>query len=388
MLQRYLGTVMAAEPGSIGWLLDDDMRLDDRARAYLAWLPALRCDGADVVIGAYEGSSPNPPLNGLRVHLVDLLHNLHWLRNQPANSILPDRSPENSALRSRFPDYYYDLSRKHTAHLEMPHWLEPCFSGETVREARSRLLADAAGILGGAPITRPLVATTPTNPLAAAKDSVNRGGTTFILNHLALATTPNMTSTVRGQEARRSDMFWAIVNRHHRGMTIKSVGFPILHVGRGNAAQSLGVEKVQAEVIGSTLYAGVTDFLRSRPLHGLDFSNHELDEICKLADDHLALRWRMLEQSIHRIIGLRDSLRHAVRGDELQGLLHQLDDWFTPRTLERLRSDTGPHACAATREFLSSLRAVADDFASTSVCVDFIHAQLSSPQGHAVEPRA
>lgn len=376
MIQRYLGAMMAAEPGSIGWLLDDDMRLDDRARAYLAWLPSLRREGVDVVIGAYEGSSPNPPLNGLRVHLVDLLHNLLWLRNQPANSILPDRSTENSALRSRFPDYYYDLSRKHTAHLEMPHWLEPCFSGETVREARSRLLADAAGLLGGVPITRPLVAATPTNPVAAAKDSVNRGGTTFILNHLALATTPNLTTTVRGHEARRSDMFWAIVNRHYRGMTIKAVGFPVLHLDRRSTTPHLSVDKVQAEIIGSTLYAGVVDFLRSRPLHGLDFSSQDLDAICKLADDHLELRWRMLEQSLHRIIGIRESLRHATRGDELRELLQHLDEWFTSTTIARLRADTGVHTCQATRDFLSSWRAVADNFGSASVKIGAIHAQL------------
>jgi GT2 family glycosyltransferase len=376
MLQRYLGEVMASEPGSIGWLLDDDMRLDDRARSYLAWLPAFRREGVDVLIGAFDGASPNPPLNGLRVQLVDLVHNLHWLSKLPANAILPDRSGENSALRTEFPDYYYDLSRRHTAHLEMPHWLEPCFPGETVHEARSRLLADAIGLLDGVPITRPLVATTTANPLAEAKDSVNRGGSTFILNHRALSTTPNMASTVQGREARRSDMFWAILNRYYRGMTIKAVGFPVLHVGRGKVLQKLGVEKIQSEILGSTLYAGVTEFLRSQPRHGLKFSNQQLDEICKLADDHLALRWRMLEQSLHRIVGLRESLRHAKHGDELRELLRHLDEWFTPMTVAHLRADSGLHTCQATRDFLSSWRAVADDFASASVPIDFIQSQL------------
>jgi hypothetical protein len=187
MLQRYLGAMLAADTGSFGWVLDDDMRVDERARAYLPWLRAFRERGTDVLIGAYEGSSPNPPLNGLRVHLVDLLHNLHWLRNLPEDMALPDRTPENAALRARYPDYYYDLSRKHTGHLEMPHWIEPAVPGETVREGYSRLLNGAVGLLNGDPLTRPIIATPPSDPLASAKDSVNRGGSTFILNHRALS---------------------------------------------------------------------------------------------------------------------------------------------------------------------------------------------------------
>ncbi|PIE65599.1 MAG: hypothetical protein CSA24_02455, partial [Deltaproteobacteria bacterium] len=146
MLQRYLGAVLAADTGSFGWVLDDDMRVDARAEAYLPWLPAFRERGIDVLIGAYEGSSPNPPLNGLRVHLVDLLHNLHWLRNLPEGMVLPDRTAENDGLRARFPDYYYDLSRKHTGHLEMPDLIGEGRSGSLLpwRGRRCRGFRDRA----------------------------------------------------------------------------------------------------------------------------------------------------------------------------------------------------------------------------------------------------
>src|SRR5690606_24087599 len=69
MLQRYLGELMKKDSDSIGWILDDDMRVDERAEQYLPWLPSFREQRVDVLLGAYEGSSPNPPLNGLRVHL-------------------------------------------------------------------------------------------------------------------------------------------------------------------------------------------------------------------------------------------------------------------------------------------------------------------------------
>jgi GT2 family glycosyltransferase len=376
MLQRYLGALLAAATGSFGWVLDDDMRVDARARAYLPWLSAFREQGTDVLIGAYEGSSPNPPLNGLRVHLVDLLHNLHWLRSLSDEMVLPDRTAENTALRARYPDYYYDLSRKHTGHLEMPHWVEPAVPGETVREAYSRLLSGAVGLLNGDPLTRPIIATPPSDPLASAKDSVNRGGSTFILTHRSLSETPNTITNIHGREARRSDMVWAIVNRHYRRLTIQAVAFPIHHVGRVNATPSLNVEKVQGEIVGSTLYAGLTEFLRTRPHHELDFSREESDEVCRLADLHLDRRWRMLEQSFHRIAGLREAIRSLARRGELRDLVGYLDEWFTPESFDRLRSGVGAHDRGEVRRFLDSLRAVADDYALATVNIDFIQAQL------------
>lgn len=376
MLQRYLGELLAVDTGSFGWVLDDDMRVDARARAYLPWLPAFRERGTDVLIGACEGSSPNPPLNGLRVQLVDLIHNLHWLRNLPEEMVLPDRTAENAALRARFPDYYYDLSRKHTGHLEMPHWLEPAACVETVSEAYARLLNGALGILNGNPLTRPIIVPPQFNPLASAKDSVNRGGCTFILNHRALSETPNTTMIIRGREARRSDMIWAIVNRHYRRMRIQAVRFPVHHVGRVNVAPRLDVEKVQGEIVGSTLYAGLTEFLRSRPHHQLAFSREETDEVCDLADHHLARRWRMLEQSFLRIAGLREALRCQARPGELRELMGYLDEWFVPEGFDRLRSGVASHERGRIQDFLESLRTVANGYANASVDIDFVLKQF------------
>ncbi len=376
MLQRYVGALMEQDEGAFGWILDDDMRVDARAHAYLPWLPAFRSRGVDALIGAYEGSSPNPPLNGLRVHLVDLFHNLAWLERLPSDSLLPDRTAENAALRRRYPDYYYDLSRKHTGHLEVPFWLEPAFPGETVAEARSRLGAGALGILSGAPLTRPIVPTVPENPLGSARDSVNRGGCTFILNRQALTLTPNAIPLVEGREARRSDMVWAIVNRHYRGMTIKSVGFPVHHVGRVTDAPSLNVDKVQGEIVGSTLYAGLSEFLKANPHNGLGFSPEEVAEIHALAEKHLDQRTRSLEQSLRRIAGLRDAIRGLVPTGELGDLLSLLDQWFAEGQVDRLIA--GIRSCPrdGVQGFLDSLRAVADDYAAGTVDTNFITAQL------------
>jgi GT2 family glycosyltransferase len=376
MLQRYLGALLEGDPGSFGWLLDDDMRVDDRACKYLSWLPAFRAQGVDVLMGVYEGSSPNPPLNGLRGQLVDIFHNLLWLQKLPAEAALPDRSTENAALRSLYPDYYYDLSRKHTAHLEMPHWLEPVGDGETVAEAYTRFCSAAIGILSGAPLTRPLIAAVPSNPLAAAKDSVNRGGCTFVLNPRALTQTPNTITQLQGREARRSDMIWAIVNRYYRRMNMKAVAFPVIHLGRVSGTPSLNVSKVQGEILGSALYAGLTEFLSERPQHTLSFSLEETEEIRRLSDQQLDRRLRGLQQSFYRIAGLRGAIQAVARGGELDELLHYLDEWFIPDVFDQIQTGVRTHSSNETAVFLASLQNVADDYSSLSVNTDFIHDQI------------
>ncbi len=376
MLQRYLGALMASEPGSISWVLDDDMRIDCRMASFVSWLPAFRDHGVDVLIGACEGSSPNPPLNGLRVHLVDLLHNIQWLRNLPPDSSLPDRTVENTVLRSRYPDYYYDLSRKHTGHLEMPHWVDPAFPGELVGEAYSRLLANALGILSGQPLTRPIIVHIPADPVASAQDSVNRGGCTFILNHRALCLTPNTMLRVHGRETRRSDMIWAIVNRYYRCMTIKAVGVPICHVGRVAANPVLDLRKIRSEIIGSTLYAGLTEFLSLHPDHRLQFTHADAEEVCQLANRSLRQRLRLLTQSFYRMAGLREALRRLADNDELKELVRYLDQWISEDIRAQICLGTPDHEIQMISIYLSSLRPIADEFAAASVDIDFIRAQF------------
>lgn len=381
MLQRYVGTLMEQDPGSFAWLLDDDMRVDSRALGYLRWLPAFRDAGVGVLIGAYEGSSPNPPLNGLRVQLVDIFHSLVWLRGLPEKAPLPDRSAENAALRAQFPDYYYDLSRRHTAHLETPHWIEPMVEGETVAEARVRLLAGALGILTGQPITRAIVSPIPANPIAAAKDSVNRGGNTFVLDHRALTQTPNTIVGVQGREARRSDMIWAIVNRHYRRMNVKAVAFPVRHIGRATGSPRLDIEKVQGEIVGAALYAGLVEFLHARPGHMLDFSSEEAEEIRRLSSQQQERRLQGLRGSIWRIIGLREAIRGVAHDRELEDLLGHLDLWFTPELFEQIRDGVHVDRDREMEAFLMSLRALADDYASTTINTDLIQAQFRAGTG-------
>ena len=342
MLQKYVGLACCRDTESYVWILDDDMRLDGRAKEYLAWLPAFRKAGIDVLIGQYEGASPNPPLNGLRTQLQDLLHNIRWLNQLPDHNELPDRSDGNTMLRQQYPDYYYDLSRKHTAHTEVPFWLEPACKGETVAEARARLVTCAPLLVTGFPLTRSIIPVCRDNPLSTARDTVNRGGNTFVLNPQALIQVPNLSPRVNGREARRSDMIWAMVNKHYHGLSIKTAPFPVSHTGRVQPEKILNLNKVADEIIGSALYAGLQKFLDEKEQHDLIFTSDDITHVWQATRAAVNTRLLRLKQSFYRINGLAQALSefpeltelhqylarsfHSNAFDELETQVQQMDE--------------------------------------------------------------
>ncbi|WP_462167640.1 glycosyltransferase family 2 protein [Pseudoalteromonas sp. GB43] len=335
MLQKYVGLECETKPGSVAWILDDDMRLDARAKQYLPWLPRFRQNGIDVVIGQYEGSSPNPPLNGLRGQLLDLLHNLRWLETLSNDIELPDRSSENTILRTKYPDYYYDLSRKHSGHVEAPFWIEPAYVGETVAEARARLFAFAPMLVTGFPLTRGIIPSCTENPLMAAKDTVNRGGNTFVLNPKALTQVPNLIPIINDREARRSDMLWAIANKHHNRLNIKSAPFPVQHTGRVQNEKILDLEKVQDEIMGSALYAGLQEFLSAKEQHNLVFNPDEISDVWQATRNARNTRLARLTLSYYRINGLAQALS---KYPELTELSEYLARSFNFSAIEKLKN--------------------------------------------------
>jgi hypothetical protein len=362
MLQRYLALSLQQQNRAYGWILDDDVRIDERALIYLSWLPIFAEQGVDVIIGPFEGSSPNTAVNALRVHLLDLFHNLLWLNNLPSDSPLPDRGNENRKLRMQYPDYYYDLSRKHWGHLEMPHWLEPVTANESVKEALARLKTQAITVLTGFPLTRPIITQSPDDPITSARNSVNRGGNTFILNALAIAQTPNLTTQISGQEARRSDMLWAIVNRYYRHMNIKAVAFPVHHLGRVNEMPEINWQKVKSEIAGSALYSALTEFFDSDPCKNLPLNAQESTQITHLILKHKRQRLNNFQLSFYRITGLRKALAKIDSTGDFDQLLNYLQHEFTQESYAVIQEAVMSQSTEHLVEFLSSLTSVSDDY--------------------------
>lgn len=277
-LQKAVGSRMSELESVYAWILDDDMRIPKDAEEYLTWLPAFKLKGVDALIGNFNGSSPNPPAHGIRVQVNDLVHNLKWFKSLAPSSQLPDRSSENFYFRSKFSDYYYDLSRKHCQHLDSAYWVVPEFKGETVEQARNRVLSNLDKILTGEPFLRSLINLTSSAPLSDSQPSCNRGGNTFILNYRLLTLTPNATFVTNGEVNRRSDMIWAIINTYRYKFAIHSVSFPVYHHRFVNCSTDINLDKTISEVRGAAVYAAMVKFFKDHS--GVDWRdlNTRFDE--------------------------------------------------------------------------------------------------------------
>jgi hypothetical protein len=272
MLQTYVTRVANQRSGAIAWILDDDSRLNNLTdgqdpqpfSALLSSLKRMRSLGVDVVLGTVSGDPPVPPGSSVRTQLVDLYHNLAWLLNLPAQSLLPDRSADNRAARAAARDFYYDLSRRDTHHLEWPFWLTPSDAGESVQEATTRMLAALPRILAGQAVFRPLVLERDQDAVASMRPSVQRGTNTFVFDLGAFSEFPNAAPCFAGSTLRRSDMIWALLNRYAGGRRIVSATLPVRHDRSNQAPIGLDLNRLVPDIHGYALYSALEDVLVRR----------------------------------------------------------------------------------------------------------------------------
>jgi hypothetical protein len=302
---------------------------------------------------------------------VDFWYNLLWLVNQKPNDILPDISGENSDLIKKYPDYYYDLSRKHLGHSEHPFWLQPISEEETVGQTIERLYKDVFQIFGGAPLTRPLQTIYTASILDSAKDSVNRGGTTFIFNAEALDSVPNLNMEINGTDIRRSDMVWAVINKYYRKMNIKAANIPIFHAGKEveNPAV-LDTDKAREEILGSCLYAGLTDFLKENPDHCLNFTKPEISKITHIIEYHIKQRLVLLQQSFYRVNGISKSIKNLEiykQHKNLNELTKIIDKVFSKKNFELIEKDANTISFSVLSGFLNSMQTQSDNYKNIKI---------------------
>lgn len=367
LLQKYIGEKIPEN--AVCWILDDDMQLTDKTLAALKMMPELKRSKVDILIGGFENSSPNPPINGIRIQLVDILANLQWLINLNSNETMADYSLENQLFREKYPDYYYDLSRKHKGHLEHPYWLTPSTPTETNASALNRLLDDAWKIFFGDPLTRPLIAKEPTNFMESLVDSVNRGGNTIVFNPKALTDTPNIAFQINGIDVRRSDMMWCIINRYYRKMTIKAGPFSTWHAGKQtDSIVKMDVRKIRDEIVGSGFYAGLTDYLKNNADSTLSFSHDDVELIERGIKDHIVNRMKKLKMTFYRSRGISACLKNLpIYKTELrlQQLVKIIDNWFNEESFSEIERECTSFKSLEVQNFLSNICSKADDFKNT-----------------------
>ncbi|MRT94656.1 glycosyltransferase family A protein [Ancylomarina sp. 16SWW S1-10-2] len=372
ILQKYVGQAMKLSPDCpIVWILDEDMQITEETICGIQELPQLKKSGVDIAIGKYEFSSPNPPVNGIRVQLVDFLYNLNWFLNQKSSETLPDLSDENNELINKYTDYYYDLSRKHFGHLEHPFWYKPKSDKETVSDSIEHLCKDAIKIFGGTPLTRPLLNLDTRSIVDSATDSVNRGGITFIFNPEALDATPNLNMEINGTDIRRSDMVWSVINRYYRKMNVKAVNIPIWHAGKESECfANLDIYKIREEILGSCLYAGLTDFLKLNPEHSLKFTDDELVVVYKNFKKHLEHRMVLLKHSFYRVRGISKSihsLKEYAQNQDLHKLVALINKNFSKNNYALIKENVETLSIFALSEFLNSMQIQSDKYKRSKI---------------------
>ena len=387
VLQSYLYAFAGNRPGSIVWIVDDDMRLDPlvidkegrlhrRSRKLAPVLRELRrlhaAGAVDIAIGAYTGAPPLPFVATVRVQLVDLVASLQWLAVLDPRSALPDRAQENAMLRSGRHDYYYDLSRKETDRLETPFWIAPDHPGETVGEAFTRMAGSAERILAGEQVFRPLAVEENIDPLLPAGGGLQRGGNTFVLDVEALRLAPNPSPAIDGRPARRSDMVWALLQERYFGRRVASLPIAMYHDRAGVPADGPDVERIVDDIRGYAAFRALQDtpgVFRATDDLGLEAVEGMVDRFTDRARKSLDERVAAFRLSFHRVRGLSRVLHRLVEDDRcwwredcyrpaldrLRAFSERLAEVYRMETLHRVEREAGALTDRQIRAFLERL---------------------------------
>ena len=397
MLQQYLYWEAKPRPGSVGWILDDDVTLEGLAHGpdgeigirkvdYVAAINGLKRAGRSIVLGEVAGDPPLPVLSSVRTQLVDLHHNLHQLAALQPGDIYPYRGHENQIARLESADYYYDLSRLATRHLEAPFWYQPSQRGMTAEQVLSEMSSRVAEILSGAQVFRPLIQSTIGDPTVDLKQSVNRGPTTLVFDLQALRDFPNAVPKVDGVETRRSDMAWSLLNRFAGKRDVVQSSLPVRQERLDAPDVDAAFKTLAQDMHGFAICAAMEAILqrkreRGHRAIGASFLRLDPDEIDLAMATYRQSRDERLaafECNFARISGLMQSISrfcdpHTARGDApwwLSSAIHEgparrlrefstaLHTIYTPNRLAEFRRQIAEADDTAIREYLFNLHQI------------------------------
>lgn len=396
MLQTYAYVVAKLRAGTVVWILDGDCRLDNlvwdgkqvvqRPSDIVGALARLRSAKVDVAIGTVTDAPPVPFASCIRTQMVDAYHNLESMAAQRPDARWPDRQEANVQMRARCEDYYYDLSRRDTDHLETPFWYVPKAPDTSVRDAFREMVSRLPRILAGEQVFRPLVLDGRQDPLSLLQPSIHRGGNTFVFDVEALREFPNAAPRIGETETRRSDMVWSLLNRYVAHRTVVKLPLSVRQDRRDQPAVQLDLEKLARDIQGYALYSALEDALLEQhegarwhadeTLPGLD--GVDAARLRRRMQKYLRERLAAFSLSFHRVVGLLRLLGRYVGEPagsapwwlsdpacadsvaELRRLLHRLRgeyDLTRLRDFERQVSAVGPDVVG---RFLDQLRADLD----------------------------
>src|SRR3989454_431148 len=386
-LHHYMYLESRGLKNPIAWILDDDVRVDRMLWAnsdhnlsppdFKRLLQWIKSQGHLIAIGKIVGDAPLPAGSTLRTQLLDLLFNIQAFTIDREQVSGQERRRRNNTLMKIFPDYYYDLSLRHTRHLETPLWF-PEYRTSNKREVIEKMLSKFPQVLQGVSVFRPVVFSSDHTELSE-DDIPSRGGNTLVFDLESLRRFPNIAPCFDDLNPRRGDTIWSILHLHgnlEKGATRKTTVTPIplqVRHDRGHRIQDFDIAAVLADLYGSAVTRSLNNMLEAKSTSNnwLRFTATEIDTATARFQSVVKHRLQLLLMNAWRIQGLAEAIGRvlkeiAERNDDMSrvvrpflpevlAVLRKVQDEFTPDTISQKVAASEKNRRGQFADFLENL---------------------------------
>ena len=313
ILHRYIYDEMKKNPGSVAWILDDDIRLESlqingtSRKITLDELNhtiiQLKTHGIPIANGKITGEPPLPFLSTIRTQLLDLHYNLKKIKNKSTIKEVQTR------IISENQDYYYDLSGTNYTHLETPIYLNEIQSIDDIESWIKQLI-------GGSNLSRPVI----DYPNKTIEKIPPRGGNTLIINPKCIRDYPNISPRIGNTSFRRGDRFWCILNYYHGGRIITESPITVKHTRTLKREDAFSFSRLLSDFYGSSFVKAMEDYYTSKNKElgwtprriQLSLSEESIETIISLFNKHLLDRVTNFTMNAYRINGLLKNIRKQL----------------------------------------------------------------------------
>ncbi|MHA2374459.1 MAG: class I SAM-dependent methyltransferase, partial [Candidatus Thorarchaeota archaeon] len=386
VLHHYLYRDALTIPGSVVWVLDDDMRLSylsndmkiGKISAPQIVSEVIRLKKVGAAIGALRitGTPPIPGISTLRTQLLDIYYNL----NKPPNS-LPlesDLAYYSWSILSKEREYFYDYSQSHYSHLEFPSWAN--FHGTN----------SLPNILQGKANTRPRV-------WPAEVDNklgfIPLGGSYLVLNPECLHEFPVVSPSISGIRGRRGDTFWGILNRYIRGRAINQCDLAIRQDRGSDSPHKFSLDHLFSDFVGSsfvrsmnTYYCTQEEFQGTLPARvRLSIGQDAVDAIVEQFRVHLEERRIQFLLNSYRIQGILNALKqlNAFKQNRFQTreLVGRFEPQFSTDQINEFNDRLRNFDKTDLEEFLASLKRSVKSYRQSSKTMEYDDDFISYSKG-------
>jgi glycosyltransferase involved in cell wall biosynthesis/SAM-dependent methyltransferase len=362
ILHRYIYDEMKTTPGSVAWVIDDDIRLeslqpdgtsrkitiDEINQAILR----LKTQGISIANGKITGEPPIPFLSTIRTQMLDISYNIKKIQNKSTvEEVQPRIFTENL-------DYYYDLSDTNYTHLETPEYLNNIQSIDDIETWINQLLS-------GSNLSRPIVE----YPHKISARIPPRGGNTLILNLKSIRDYPNISPRVGWTPFRRGDRFWCTLNYYHGGRQIAESQISVKQERTLIKEDAFSFSRLRSDFYGSAFVKAMEDhyFNKNKELGWtprrtrLSISEESIEIIIEHFDDHLRGRVENFVLNAYRVKGLISIIKNQIQEDVVtSSSVHEeldiLESIYSSSNIRKFRDSVFDIDLHELKDFLREMR--------------------------------